>query len=52
MEIDKLYQQLIELDDYLEEFDSVILRSHEKAAMLSKKGVKVKVPVWKGLVAS
>lgn len=38
-------------DDF--DFDAeIIRRNHLQAEMLAKKGVKVKMPLWKGLMAS
>jgi len=35
------------------DFDAEIIRqNHLEAQMLSKKGVKVKMPAWRGLMAS
>tara|TARA_Y100000310_G_C20324109_1_gene642144 strand:- start:137 stop:289 length:153 start_codon:yes stop_codon:yes gene_type:complete len=46
-------KQLLELEDNIsDEFDLAITNSHEKAELLSKKGYKVKLPIWKGLIAS
>tara|TARA_Y100000310_G_C20642008_1_gene794498 strand:+ start:1088 stop:1240 length:153 start_codon:yes stop_codon:yes gene_type:complete len=46
-------KQLMELEDNMpDEFDMAISNSHEKAELLTKKGYKVKLPIWKGLIAS
>tara|TARA_Y100000310_G_C20087927_1_gene536875 strand:- start:86 stop:235 length:150 start_codon:yes stop_codon:yes gene_type:complete len=44
--------QFMDLEDAFDDLNIVILKSHETASLLSKKGYKVKLPIWKGLVAS
>ena len=47
------------MDEFGEEFigelsfnEEIIIKNHKTAEMLSKKGYKVKKPLWDGLIAS